>query len=88
LVALLVYAGGVQASQPFDEEGELSYRCSWPVSLHAGPLNFFFLHKEPISYTITKKSQDILLSVLQKLTLMWGDRHFVRNTQYTKQLST
>lgn len=28
LVALLVYAGGVQASQAFDEEGELHYRCS------------------------------------------------------------
>ncbi|KAH8550646.1 telomere length regulation protein-domain-containing protein [Umbelopsis sp. PMI_123] len=41
---------------------------------------------EASSYSITKRTQDILLSVLRQLISMWGDRQFVRNTPYFKQL--
>ncbi|CAO3663233.1 unnamed protein product [Umbelopsis ramanniana] len=60
LAALLVYAGGIQESQSFDQE----------VS----------------SFSITRRAQDILLQVLRKLISMWGDRQFVRNTPYLKQI--
>ncbi|KAI8584219.1 hypothetical protein K450DRAFT_218701 [Umbelopsis ramanniana AG] len=42
--------------------------------------------QEVSSYSITKKAQDILLLVLRKLISMWGDRQFVRNTPYLKQI--
>ncbi|KAG2182196.1 hypothetical protein INT43_007123 [Umbelopsis isabellina] len=38
-------------------------------------------------YTLNKRSQDVLLMVLQPLTSLWGDRQFVRNSMYSKQIS-
>jgi hypothetical protein len=90
LAALLVYAGGIQESQSFDQEGKQASSpppnfCAILHSIQTGSL-IFLNFKLVSSLSITKRAQDILLLVLRKLISMWGDRQFVRNTPYLKQI--